>query len=205
LQITIPARFSFKRIPEVLQENKRWIEKNLLLYRVAEQSSSLPEAMDLQAIGEVWQISYQATENANLKLKQQAGNQLFVSGDLRDHDAIFRVLRRWLQKKAHLCLIPWLEKTSEITNLAYERAVIRQAKTRWGSCSVLKCISLNAKLLFLPPILVEHVMIHELCHTVHLDHSRRFWDLFAKFQADSRVLQKKLRQAHFTLPTWLDA
>lgn len=205
LQIIIPARFSFNRIPGVLLENKRWIEKNLLRYKVAEGKSTLPDSMELQATGEVWEITYQTIDDAGLRLKQLSGNQLHVSGDLRDHDAVFKILRRWLQKKAHSHLIPWLVKTSEITHLSYKRAVIRQAKTRWGSCSAHKCISLNAKLLFLPPILVEHVMIHELCHTIHLDHSRRFWDLFENLQVNSRSLQKKLRQAHFTLPTWVDA
>lgn len=205
LQIIIPVRFSFKRIPEVLSENKRWIEKNLLRYQVSDQASSLPDNMNLMALGEAWCITYQPIINATLKLKQLAANQLHVTGDLSDHDAVFKILRRWLQKKAHNHLIPWFVTTSEMTHLSYKRVVIRQAKTRWGSCSAHKCISLNAKLLFLPPILVEHVMVHELCHTIHLDHSRRFWELFENLQPDSRSLQKKLRQAHFTLPTWVDA
>jgi predicted metal-dependent hydrolase len=64
--------------------------------------------------------------------------------------------------------IPWLKRVSKKTGLSYAAASIRQ-QTRWGSCSSRRLINLNARLLFLPPNLVTYVLVHELCHTKHLN------------------------------------
>jgi YgjP-like, metallopeptidase domain len=53
--------------------------------------------------------------------------------------------------------------------------LVKSQRTRWASCSAKKNLSLNTKLLFLSPDLVRYVLIHELCHTVYMDHSKEFW------------------------------
>ena len=84
------------------------------------------------------------------------------------------------------------------------RVQVRGQQTRWGSCSLQKTISINRKLLFLPPPLVEQVFIHELCHTVRLDHSRRFWALVRKRAPRCQDLEEELRTAWRYLPAWMD-
>ena len=59
-------------------------------------------------------------------------------------------------------------------------------RTRWGSCSNSGTISLNAALLFLEPPLVRYLFIHELCHLIALNHSRRFWAAVARYEPDYR-------------------
>jgi hypothetical protein len=68
-------------------------------------------------------------------------------------------------------------------------------KTRWASCSRHRTVSLNMKLLFLPPELVRYVFVHELCHTVHMNHSREFWRFLAVKEPRYKELDKQLRTA----------
>ncbi len=59
------------------------------------------------------------------------------------------------------------------------------------------------KLLFLPPELVRYVFVHELCHTVHMNHSREFWRFLAVKEPGYMELDKQLRTAWRLVPAWL--
>ena len=74
------------------------------------------------------------------------------------------------------------------------RVTIRGQTTRWGSCSAQRTISLNWKLMAAPLEVVDYVIIHELCHLRHMDHSRRFWDCVATFFPHYREARKWLQQ-----------
>jgi predicted metal-dependent hydrolase len=88
------------------------------------------------------------------------------------------------------------------TGLTYNRLSIRSQKTRWGSCSSRGNISLNDQLLFLPADAVEYLMIHELCHTRHLNHSKAFWTLVQTHCPDYRTHEKLLRRSQGLVPDW---
>jgi len=87
----------------------------------------------------------------------------------------------------------------------FGRVLVKSQRTRWGSCSRRKTISLNLKLLFIPQDLAQYVLIHELCHTVHLNHSQKFWALLTRHEPDCKNKEKELRSAGRFVPAWIDA
>lgn len=105
-------------------------------------------------------------------------------------------------REARARLVPRVQALSLALGLAYRRVSLRCQKTRWGSCSRDGAISLNARLLFLPPELVEYVLIHELCHLAHLNHSKRFWALVARHCPDFRARDRRLRGMWAHVPRW---
>jgi predicted metal-dependent hydrolase len=79
---------------------------------------------------------------------------------------------------------------------------VRLQRTRWGSCSSSRSVSLNAGLLFLAPELVRYLLIHELCHMIAMNHSRRFWCAVERFEPDCRDLDRRLAEAWGEIPIW---
>lgn len=65
-------------------------------------------------------------------------------------------------------------------NLIYKRVALRNQRRSWGSCTSLGNLNFSYKILFLPPELVDYIVVHELCHLKELNHSQRFWDLVAE-------------------------
>ena len=119
-----------------------------------------------------------------------------------DDMAMPLALRGWMQGYARQRLLPWLQAVSEECRLPFARATVRAQKTRWGSCTARGHISLNRHLLFLQPQLVRYLFIHELCHTVHLNHSQRYWSLVRRYEPDYAVREAELRQAARHVPLW---
>lgn len=81
--------------------------------------------------------------------------------------------------------------------------LVKSQPTRWASGSARRNLALNTKLLFVAPELMRYAMMHELCHTVHMNHGRGFWRLLACHEPQYRVLDQGLREAWKVVPPWL--
>jgi len=75
------------------------------------------------------------------------------------------------------------------------KILIRRQKTRWGSCSESGVISINYKLMMLRKESIDYVIIHELCHLIELNHSKKFWNLVKDILPDYIELRRGLRRS----------
>lgn len=182
---------------------RSWIERALARWPQAasrERGESMPRHIQLPATGEAFTVACRA--GASPRLRATADSLQIVHRD-GEADRCPQQLRTWLLRKARRVFTPWLAELASRHGLDYTALSVRGQKTRWGSCSGRGTISLNCKLLFLPPELVEHVMCHELAHTVHPNHSAAFWRLLDRLDPQCAANRRALRQAARTLPSWL--
>lgn len=203
LVVIIPARFDQRLIPNILKEKADWIQKTMekVNKEPAIKITELPEKMELQSVGETWMVVYRTEPVNRIRLEQQAhARVLIVSGKVDDRKAVARLLKAWLKEKAVTILPAWLQKLSRKYGLPYNGLTIRDQKTRWGSCSSLKNINLNIKLILLPAHLVNYVLIHELCHTRVLSHSSAFWKLVGGYFPEYKKARKQIREISRSLP-----
>jgi hypothetical protein len=211
LVVVVPRGFDRSRIPGILEKKKRWLQK--AQQKIAKQrqfvgpepSGTLPARLALLGIGEDWAVDYRQTESPHVTVLERPGNRLLVSGDTDNTDACKAALGRWLKRKGHEHLTPWLGRLADEHGFEFTRVIIGTQRTRWGSCSSRKTISLNAKLLFIPEDLIKYTLLHELCHTKRLDHSRKFWALVKQLDPDYRPKDKRLRAAWRIVPAWLES
>lgn len=82
----------------------------------------------------------------------------------------------------------------DMTGGTYQRIAIRDQKTRWGSCSSKGTLSFNWRLMLAPPAVLDYVVVHELCHLTHMDHSPAFWQAVEAVCPDYRDLRKWLKE-----------
>lgn len=79
-------------------------------------------------------------------------------------------------------------------NVTVGRITIRDQKTRWGSCSAKGNVNFNYRLYYMPRELMEYVVVHELAHRKHMDHSARFWEEVARYCPKYRIHRKELKK-----------
>lgn len=128
-----------------------------------------------------------------------------LSGPIEDSTLVYDALRKFVKTLAKQFFAPWLTQLSQELQLPYSSLTIRSQSTLWGSCTRARKISLNNKLLFLPSNLTRYILVHELCHIKHLNHSKRFWDLVQKFDPEWKLHRRQMRHAgEQYVPAWLE-
>ncbi len=211
LVVVVPKGFEHCRIPSLLEKKKLWLEQaserieTQRKFFEPEPPGALPERLTLQGIGEEWAVDYRPTESPHVTAVERNGNRLLVFGDTDNIEASKAALRRWLNRKTHESIKAWLLRLAQEHSFELNRVLVKSQRTRWASCSKGKNISLNLKLLFIPEDLIRYALIHELCHTEHLNHSRQFWALLKHQEPDYLQKDEKLRSAWRYVPAWLDA
>ena len=178
LRVTIPRGGSRKEALRFVSENYAWVEKQFLSLRL--QDSLLPNDAS-QATGTVLFRGRRISLQSMIRDRSLACFSDQLAGVLSEtegcsRDSVEKILRR-------LAKVELPEDTFSLAKrhgFAPRRVSIRNQKTRWGSCSSTGAISLNWRLVQVPAFVRDYVILHELVHLDHLDHSTRFWERLAK-------------------------
>lgn len=201
LVVTTPWRFPERDVSAVLEVHKEWIMQQLAVLRI-QSEAALPEKIDLLSCNQSIRVEY-ISASGRLRLIERPGHELVLYGDLADRNQSKSILIKWLREQATRFLSAKLLAVSERVGLPFKTVTVRDQQTLWGSCTRDKAINLSYRLIFLPPQLVEHVMIHELCHTIHLNHSAKFWSLVAKYDINWQQNRVEMRKASQYIPEWI--
>lgn len=206
LELIVPKRFNQRDIPHILEKNRGWIEKQLMKLqekKAIPQNEILPSTIELPALQQAWQVQYIQTLDLKLNLIARPHQEIVLMGNIKNKSLCKKILTAWVREHACQYLLKLLQDISHEIKLPYTSAAVRNQTTRWGSCNSKKSISLNFKLIFFPPHLARHILIHELCHTVHLNHGEQFWQLVERFDANWAEHDRLIRKADEWIPWWV--
>ena len=162
-------------------------------------SPRLPRTITLPCAPFNHRVTYIKSLQAKLQFTTQE-DMLYIYGRHTQH--FHASLLYWLKCEAKTQLIPRLIALSQTADIAFNKASIRHQKRRLGSCSSIGNISLNAVLILFDHALIDYVILHELTHVLHMNHSRAFWDKLNALCPNAKVKQGLTQKYYMTLPTW---
>ena len=105
-------------------------------------------------------------------------------------------LNQWSKKYAKSVLIQRVQHHSQKLGIDVNNVVIKEQKTRWGSCSSKGNINLNWRLIKAPIEVIDYIVIHELLHRIEMNHSAKFWALVQKTEPEYRLFETWLKRHH---------
>lgn len=187
--VRAPDFVSSDYIDRLISKKKEWIETKLEKYRCLH-NTPCEEIISLRNGGAVWfkgirtSINVGFANKANIEvindflivtLKESLRQQ---SQD-KQNKKIRQLIESWMKECAIDMINDKVSTYSKLTNLTPSSVYIRRYKARWGSCNNRGQLNFNYLLVMVPDWVVDYVVIHELCHLKHLNHSNEFWQLVA--------------------------
>jgi len=231
VEVVVPPGASPASVQRFVGTHRQWIDRRVEdLSGPGFAHDCRPARIELPAVGRAYDVRYEPgagalrihtqhgpTQHAHAAAAehclQPAGAQapgacardgvLFVRGGVHEDRALASALRRWLSSFALQELGRALHAVAKEGGFEYRRLQVRRQRTRWGSCSASGTISLNMCVMFLSPAVLRYLLVHELCHTRHMNHSARFWALVARYAPDYERLDRELLQGWQRVPGWM--
>ncbi|MFN8133374.1 MAG: SprT family zinc-dependent metalloprotease [Solirubrobacteraceae bacterium] len=185
VEVVLPRGASERDARAAVDELRPWIERRLAEFGEAEAELALAPG-----VAPYLDERLRLVPEAGRTRAHRRGDRLLVpAGPERDP-----ALERWYRRAARSEIVPRLDTACAATGTGYRRLAIRGQRTRWASCAPDGTMSFNWRLLLAPDNVLETVVWHEVCHLEVPNHSRRFWDLLARWRPDHREHEAWLRR-----------
>lgn len=203
LLVRAPKRASLRMIVEFIESRAAWIEKHQAGFEklLAETPGrSLKPGIKIPLFGDWYEITPVMTPLANVFLSM-APHRLQVHLPIAqfrslptDWEWLRPMLREFYRKKAVEVIAPRFHRWVVHTGLQPSHFRLREARQRWGSCNSKGRISLNWRMIVYDLEIIDSIIVHELCHLRHLNHSADFWDEVNRHFPAYEVAGKRLRE-----------
>lgn len=190
VQVSMPWYVPRSTAMEFVATKKQWI--------LDQQAEYVFQPYDGMLLGKTLRL--RIVENSTKSRSKPAANEVVVhfAGQFDPADAtqtakVHEAIMSALRTEAERVLLPRLRDLAELYDFSYASARIKKVTGRWGSCDSKRQIALSLYLVQMPIELIDYVIIHELAHTRHLNHSSQFWAEVARYCPDYKELRKQMR------------
>jgi predicted metal-dependent hydrolase len=182
LELIVPRGVNKNTILDFIKDHQEWISKKI----------KMPED-DFLYLGEKVTINTLNVPESKYYEFTFKDNVLTIAGHITTKTNFPSLYDNWLYLRGRSFLVRQTMQIAKQHGFKPVKIGVRRQTSRWGSCSGKGNISLNYKLLKYPQNIIDYVIIHELCHLTEMNHSKKFWDLVAKYVPDYQMLRKKLK------------
>jgi len=197
VRVTVPRRSSYADAEKFVLDKLRWIERNALKMKEIESGyTRFTNTTQFQTRSH--RLAIVRDDGRNIRHRIADGTiRVFIPFEKKMESAevqqaIRNAIERAMRKEALEFLPPRLDKIATHYGFKYKTVSIKNSRSRWGSCTYDNHINLSLHLMMLPTLLIDYVIIHELCHTVHKNHGEHFWELMTKITGDARKLSREV-------------
>ena len=193
LEVVVPFGFEVRGLEDLMRDRQEWILENL--EKIESLKSQAPERQfvtgeKITYLGEHYELEVILTRGKKSTVALQGKYiRVRLKGGVPEserRDAVRSVLEDWFWDQAKKYIVERTEAIALENLFDYGNVKIRGQKTRWGSCSSKRNLNFNWRLMMTPPGAIDYIIIHELCHLIELNHSRKYWRIVEQLCPDYR-------------------
>ena len=198
-RVSIPIGMSYNSAVRLVTEKKGWIIQHLKKMREFEKQQTIFNEYS-GYYTKHHKLELRKTDQKNISVRLSKGKiNVTYPAELNTNtkeiqSAIRTGIERALKIEAKQYLPDKVKVLSAKFGFEYNKLTLKNIKSRWGSCSRNNNINLSIHLMRLPEHLIDYVILHELVHTVHHNHSARFWSKLDEIKNGAKNLDKELKK-----------
>lgn len=184
LEVVAPLRASDEYIKRFVISKKPWIEKKLIEAKKKKVTQKyLVDGEYMPYLGKKYSLIVRQSNKNRVEIK---GNRMFLFvQDTNCYELKKEVLNSWYREQGKIVFLPIIAKYLKITGKMVEKVTIKTMKTKWGSCNAQKkYLNLNSEMLKKDIRFVEYVILHEIAHLEHPNHSKHFYNYIKRIMPD---------------------
>ena len=198
--LTLPRGVSEKQALNFLQEKADWVNDHFNQKGVKKAAGLLANlqkkpTLSFNGNSADLKISFTDSKSSISWIRKEKIVHLCLNSKEPLEEQVVGLLRGFAAK----VIPPRVREVAEKLRLEVIRVTIRDQTTRWGSCSGNRTVSLNWRLVLLPPDLHDYVIVHELAHLTCFDHSEAYWDLLKQYDCKALSHDRRLTKAGETI------
>lgn len=190
--VSAPKHVSKREMAEFLAENEAWVHQHLRKFEEkVDQRQSLVEEYENQLLVDgMWgEIKWHKSHPNRVRFIPQVDHTIIAKPDYVSKSEAKSMVYKMMAKNK---LRPRFWEIQREIKYPVNKLYIRSQKTKWGTCSSKRNISLNKNLVKCPRWIQNYVIIHELCHLIHMNHSKKFWSLVESYLPEYRKAENWL-------------
>ncbi|AHF05850.1 hypothetical protein DESME_01200 [Desulfitobacterium metallireducens DSM 15288] len=202
VRVTAPCKATKREIREFVEANQDWILAHWV--KIQEELLNIPKRQyqdgeALSVLGQSLELKIMKTNQKTMRLrylKEEKKIEIRLPEGIaleNQNEATREILGQWLKRKAREVFQTKLDQVSAQMGVSYKAFRLKEQKTRWGSCSSKGNINLNWRVILAPEQVIDYLIIHELAHLKHMNHSPSFWDVVGQYCSDYDVCRHWLK------------
>jgi len=180
VQVTIPKRFPLAKVDALVRGKASWIQRKLSRYQdiqVQHQPKQYISGEMFTCLGHDYRLQVVDGAETSVSMRQES-LQVEIPYNLTLEPralSVAKALETWFRKQAQHHLIERTMYYAKRMHITPASIGIKSYRSRWGSCHADGRIYFNWRIIMAPPFVVDYVLVHELCHLTHHNHSRDYW------------------------------
>ncbi len=199
VKIVIPMRVSKESAEKIIEDKKEWILDKL--QKINEKKDIIKEkelksGEELFFMGKKYILKITESDKKEcVNIKNDEEIEIYIKNENSgDENKIKKIIMEWYMEELKILLKEKVEKYSKLINKYPKSVTIKKLKSSWGICSFYGDISINWRIIMAPEEVIDYLIVHELCHLVHHNHSKKYWELVESIIENHKEKRKWLKE-----------
>lgn len=196
ITVVAPEGTSLERILETVKLKSKWIIKKLFEIKEIEYRKRDKEYVNGESfiyMGRNYSLQIIYDEEIKIPETKLFRGKFYIYTNTKDENIIKKALENWYKDKAKKKVEERIKYYQPNFDIKPKKVVIKNQQKRWGSCNMEHELRFNWRSIMAPSSILDYIVVHEMCHMVHMNHSKEFWNLVKSVLPDYEQRKELLK------------
>ncbi len=196
IKVKVPKHATEDQIKKIVMSKAKWIIKKLLYFKEIDYRKPVKEYINGESFlycGTDYLLQIIDDSSVKKPITKIEQEKFIVYTNTRDQEKIKTSMKEWYKNKTFEKVVERIEYFQRYFNVKPNTIKAKEQKKRWASCSSKRNLMFNWRCIMAPVWVLDYIVVHEMCHMVHMNHSKDFWCLVEKIIPDYKKRKEWLK------------